>query len=121
MLGAAKSPPGFVGCGKQPAKMAEAASDVVTFDILEGIYVDSNSDILDSLTEEERAEVTNVVTLLDCANEDSLQHFEVDENTASANRHKKLSNEELDRLAGKNSAQATSYQTKWAVAVIRDK
>ena len=75
--------------------MAEAASDAVTFDILDGIILESDDTILDNLTEEERLEVTNVVTLLE-SEEDSLQHFELDQNTASAARHKSVCNDELD-------------------------
>ena len=33
--------------------------------------------------------------------------------------HKVLSVDELDRLAGKNSAESTIYQTKWTTAVMK--
>ena len=103
------------------AKMAEAASDLVTFDIFDGIVLDPDDTMLESLTDEEHLEVTNIVTFLESAQEDSLQHFEIDQNTTSATRHENVCNEELDRLASKNSALATTYQTKWAVAVIKAK
>ena len=76
--------------------MAEAASNTVTFDILDGIILESDDTILDNLTEEVCLEVTNVVALLESAEEVSLQHFELDQNTASAARHKSVCNDELD-------------------------
>ena len=101
--------------------MAEVASGTVTFDILNGIILEADETILDNLTEDEQLEVTNVIKLLDSAKEDSLNDFETDANTTSATRHKNVCNDELDRLASKNSALATTYQTKWAVAVIKAK
>ena len=74
-------------------------------EILRGyIVLDPDDTMLESLTDEEHLEVTNIVTLLESAQEDSLQHFEIDQNTTSATRHKNVCNEELDRLASKNSA-----------------
>ena len=101
--------------------MAEVASDVVNFDIIDGIILDSGDNVLQNLTEDERMEVNNVVTLLESAQEDSLQHFDLDENTTCGTQHKNVSEEELDRLAGKNNAQVTSYQTKWASVVMKAK
>ena len=54
------------------ATMAEAASDVVTFDLLEEIILDADDTKLENVTDEERLEVTSVVTLLESAKEDSL-------------------------------------------------
>ena len=34
-------------------------------------------------------------------------------------RHKLVTSDELDHLAGNNSAEQTKYQTKWAIAVIK--
>ena len=90
--------------------MAESASDVpVTFDLLDGIIVENGVPLLGTLTADEQAEVENVVTLLDSANENSLEQFDIEENTTVTTRHKQVSENELDRLAGKNTAQATSY------------
>ena len=41
--------------------MAEAVSNAITFDILDGIIQESDDTILDNLTEEERLEVTNIM------------------------------------------------------------
>ena len=107
-------------CGK-PQKMANSVSDMpVTFDLIDRIIVDSELTLLDTLTQEEKDEVTNVVTLLDAAKDNSLDQFEPNKNSPFAARHKHLSDEELDHLAGKNSAQSTSYQTKWAVVIMKD-
>ena len=101
--------------------MAEVASDTVTFDIFDGIILEGDQTILDNLKEDEQLEVTNVRSLLDSAKEDSMNDFETDANTTSDSNHKIVCNDELDRLASKNSALATTYQTKWAVAVIKAK
>ena len=107
---------------RQAAKMANSASDMpVTFDLIDEIIVDRELTLLETLTQEEQDEVSNVVTLLDAAKDNSLDQFEPNENSPFAARHKHLSDEELDHLTGKNSAQSTSYQTKWAVVVIKDK
>ena len=103
------------------AKMAEVASDLVTFDIFDGIVLDPDDTMLESLTDEEHLEVTNILTLLESAQEDSLQQFEIDQNTTSVTRHKNVCNEELDRLVSRNNALATTYQIKWAVAIIKAK
>ena len=96
--------------------MANASADnVVTFDLLGEVMMDGQ-DILSKLTEEEQSEVHKVVTLLESAQEDSLKDFENDTNLL---RHKPIDNCELDRLAGKNNALSTTYQTKWAVAVAK--
>ena len=102
--------------------MAETVSDLpVTFDILDGIIVDEGITLLDTLTADEQEEVENIVTLLDSAKENSLEQFELDENTILTTRHKNVSEDELDCLASKNNMQATTYQTRWAVAVTKDK
>ena len=69
-------------------KMASADSEVITFDLIGDIMLDKNTNLLDTLTEEEHQEVENVVTLLDCAKEDSLQHFELTDESDSTRCHK---------------------------------
>ena len=101
--------------------MAGADCEVVTFDLFDDIMLDKNTNLLDTLMEEECEEVENVVTLLDCAKEDSLQHFETTDESDSTRCHKNVNEDELDHLSGKNSAASTSYQTKWAVLVMKDK
>ena len=76
---------------------------------------------LKNLTEEEQMEVNNIVTLLESVKDNSLDDFETEGNNTASNCHKNVSETELDRLAGKNTAQATAYQTKLAVAVIKNK
>ena len=83
--------------------MAETASEpMATFDIIDGIILETDMDLLENLTDEEKLEVENVVTLLDATKEDSLEHFDLDEETVSAIRHKQVSESELDHLAAKN-------------------
>ena len=98
--------------------MAEASTSQVTFDLIDGYILDNNESFLDNLTTDEQTELDSVVTLLESAKEDSMEQFEPDENS---NCHKQVNDSELDHLAGKNSAQSATYQTKWAVVVMKDK
>ena len=99
--------------------MAEQALDLeLHFDLLDGTLADSHGTVLEMLTEDEKNEVENVVTLLKSAENNSLEEFDLE---TSLVRHKRISESELDRLARKNSAQATCYQTKWALVVMKDK
>ena len=121
LLGAANSPHVLLGAANSPFKMAGLQSDTVTFDLLDEIIAGSNVNLFDNLTEDEHSEVENVVTLLDTAKEDSLEQFEDVETNQQNARHKKVTETELHRLAAKNNAQSTSYQTKWAVVVMKDR
>ena len=98
--------------------MAEASTSQVTFDLIDGYILDNSESFLDNLTTDEQTELDSVVTLLESAKEDSMEQFEPDENS---NRHKQVNDSELDCLASKNSIQSTTYQTKWAVVVMKDK
>ena len=77
--------------------------------------------MFENLTEEEQMKVSNAVTLLESVKDNSLDDSETEGNNTAANHHKNVSETELDRLAGKNTAQAAAYQTKWVVVVIKDK
>ena len=57
------------------------------------------------------------MALLDSAKEDSINNFEID--LPQNARHNPINNSELDRLASKNQALNTGYQTKWAVEVMK--
>ena len=98
--------------------MAEGVSEMVCFDIIDGSIPDSGDNLFENLTEEEQMEVNNTVTLLESVKDNSLDDFKTEGNNAAANCHKNVSETELDRLAGKNTSQATAYQIKWAVVVI---
>ena len=93
-------------------------SDVISFDIFSDETATNDLDIVDTLTQEEAEEIANVVSVLDNVNSRELIDFCSQENTL---RHKGIDDSELDRLAGKNSAIMTIYQTKWARAVMKDK
>ena len=68
--------------------MAEAVSDHISFDIIDGFILESDQNVFENLTEEERVEMNSVVTLLESAQEDSLQHFEIAESTTCEPWHK---------------------------------
>ena len=91
-------------------------SEVITFNIYDESDMENSNIIVDNLTQEEREEIANVVSLIDSVNSRELMDFSTQENPT---RHKPVSSEELNRLAGKNNAITTKYQTKWALTVLR--
>ena len=103
------------------ASMVEAVNDdVITFDLYDDTKL-PNAVILDSnLTQEEQDEMIAIVEQIDGVNSRELINFTSQEYTAPAKpRHKAVTNEELDRLASKNMADNTLFQTKWSVTVIK--
>ena len=97
--------------------IADADETTVTFDLFSTEILNENSNILENLTEEEMTEVNHVVTLLETAEKNSLDDFEDLQETEL--HHKPVTDNELDRLASKNNANMTGYQTRWAVAVMK--
>ena len=94
-------------------KMAENtdkdAEPVYTYDLINGTFINEGTEIMDNLTAEEKEEVEQVIHLI----------RRTQSPDGEANRHKPIDSAELDRLACKNSAESTSYQTNWAVAVFQ--
>ena len=91
-------------------------SDVITFNIFGDEDTNQSTIFTENLTQDEREEIATVVLMIEGANSQELINFTVPENNVG---HKSVSESELDRLAGKNSAVTTQYQTKWAVTVTR--
>ena len=98
------------------AQQQDAFSDVITFDIFDDSDIENNQINVRNLTQEEQEDIANVVSLMDAVNSKELIDFSSQEN---ALRHKPINPVELDRLAGKNNAITTNYQTKWALTVLR--
>ena len=84
-------------------------SDIITFDIYDNSELENNDITIQDFTQEEKEEIEHVVSLIDSVNSKELMDFSTQENTI---RHKPVSTAELDRLAGKNNAITTNYQTK---------
>ena len=106
--------------------MAEMANSVlehvITFNISNDSLIEDSNILTENLTTDEQQEIHNIVTALEGVNSRELIDFTLQEPTAAAianPRHKAVTSEELDRLASKNSAENTQYQTKWAVAVMK--
>ena len=91
----------------------------MNFNIVGVIILEANVDLLETLSEDELQEVNHVVTLLDCdcTKENSINDFDIEQTNL---HHKQVTETELDHLTSKNSTQSTTYQTKWAVVVIKD-
>ena len=102
---------------------SDAAAQGITFDIFDGNIQQDATILVDKLTQEEKHEILNIIEEMDGANSREIIDFVSQEcETAAATatiRHKVVSPEELDRLACKNSAESTLYQTNWAVRVIK--
>ena len=99
--------------------MADSAdATFASFDIIDENLLDPAKNMFNTLTDDEIKEVNQVVTLLESATSNSLDDFE--ENSIVL-RHKPVTTDKLDRLAGKNNAESTSYQTRWAVSVMKGK
>ena len=67
---------------------------------------------------DEKEEIAMVLSQLESVNSKELMDFATQE---TGGRHLTVSKSELDRLASKNNAEMTNYQTKWAVTVLRGK
>ena len=62
----------LLGAANTPVVMAVTASDIVTFDMIDGKVLDSGENVLENLTEEEHTEVNSIATLLESAKENSF-------------------------------------------------
>ena len=98
-----------------------AADSIITFDIFHDSVLNETNDLSDKLTQEEKEEIYRVVEQMEGVNSREVIDFIDDDTTIAAmpTRHKVITSEELDRLASKNSADSTAYQTKWAVTVMK--
>ena len=99
-----------------------ASEQVVSFDIFEGDILDSSTILTENLTQEEKEEMYVLVNELEAVNSRELIDFATQQNATTAEthpHHKLVTSDELDHLAGINSAEQTKYQTKWAIAVIK--
>ena len=115
--------PGGLGEVTIVTKMAtvveSASEDVVSLDIFDESILSDGTILDEKLTKEEEAEMYNIVEQLESVNSKELIDFTSQEFAAIPPRHKPVSSDELDRLAGKNSAESTSYQTRWAITVMK--
>ena len=87
----------------------ENAEPCYTYDLINGTFINEGQEIMDNLTAEEKEEVEQVLHLIRKTHSPD----------GEANRHKPIDSAELNHLACKNSAESTSYQTNWAVAVFQ--
>ena len=88
------------------------SKDAITFDLLEGSFNDADILLNERITKEEQEEIYRVVTVLESVSSKELLDFLTDEKAPLNIRHKAITPEELDRLAGKNNSENTVYKTK---------
>ena len=113
--------PGRAGLDHQlRKKMAEASTSSVQVPIVFDLFSETDDPDFNFLSEEmskdEKQEITTVISLLDSVNSKELMDFSTQQ---TESRHRSINESELDRLAAKNNALTTNYQTKWAVAVFK--
>ena len=103
------------------ASMAEDANEqAVTFDILDNSVLSVDIIIDGDITEAEKEEMYAIVEQIDGVNSRELIDFTSQEFAPPAKPcHKVVTENELDWLAGKNMAENTLYQTKWATTVMK--
>ena len=90
--------------------------EVIFFEIFDGNILDREENLTEQLTQEEREEIMNIVESLPSVNSHELLDFATPVKVLC---HKSVNADELDRLACKNNAESTGYQTKWAITVFK--
>ena len=60
-----------------------------------------------------------IVSELESVNSREVIDFATQQDTILPQRHKEVTDLELDRLASKNNAESTVYQTRWAITVFK--
>ena len=93
----------------------DADGKAVTFDLFNDIGLVNDLNITDKLSQEEKDEVMDIVNNINP--EEFAQEIEQAQPVKS-NRHLGIQDTELDRLAAKNNALETHYQTTWAKTVF---
>ena len=94
------------------------AEQPITFDIFGDSDFNDGTFLVETMTNKEQEEIETVVELLDNVNSKELIDFATQQ---TKHHHRHVNESELDRLAEKNNAQTTVYQTKWAVTVLKGK
>ena len=99
------------------ASGSENLSDqVITFKLYDNSVLSEEGILTDKLTDEEYHEMCSIVTEFQGNNSRDLIDFLSQQPEP---HHKAVTPEELDRLASKNNAESTGYQTKWAITILR--
>ena len=98
----------------------DATEDAITFDLIEDNVFDGDIILDGNITEGEKEEMYAIVDQIDGVNSRELIDFTSQEFAPhTKHRHKTVGEDELDRLGGKNMAENTQYQTKWATTVMK--
>ena len=101
------------------AEAEQASADVISLDILEGVDIDSADILPQEITHDQAEQVFRVIDEFEGVNSRELIDFSTQEEQLLPQRHKQVTDSELDRLASKNSAESTAYQTRWAITVFK--
>ena len=103
--------------------MATAAdgdfADDFSVELFEGDILNSDTILSETISEEQREELFKICDEIQHSTTREVIDFSTPEEAKLPQRHKHVSDKELDRLASKNSAETTLYQTKWAVTVFK--
>ena len=96
-------------------------SEVVSFDFLPEDLLDSDIILSENIDPANKEDIMSLVEQLNNATSREVIDFVSQDTPQLPLRHKGVTDAELDRLAAKNSAEATIYQTKWAITVFKGK
>ena len=108
------------GLPSQTGKMAEMADNpeeiMYSFDISDDALLEGAEILMRDITPKEKEQLDEAVKAVQSIQNDSMEDFQPVQKPL---RHKPVDQAELDRLAGKNSAETTAYQTKWAATAMK--
>ena len=114
---------GLCEAGLCEVKMACGADgdflDTIDIDLFEGDIIETENILTGNISDEQRDQLLKLVDQIDGSTSKEVIDFATQEEAKLPSRHKSVTDEELDRLASKNSFEATVYQTKWAVTVFK--
>lgn len=92
----------------------------VSFDLLEGVDVNSDEINVQDLTQEQQESLYRLMDQVNLSetmeNNDDAQAFE---KTVTKFRHARKSTDQVDEIAAEINKDATKWQTKWAVTVYK--
>ena len=103
------------------AQADEVFSDVISMDIFGENLLNSETILYESVSNEDKEDILKLVGEIESATSREVIDFTSQETPTLPQRHKSLTDADLDKLAAKNNAEATVYQTKWAITVFKGK
>ena len=99
----------------------EVISDIISMDIFGENLLDSDTILYENVSNEDKEDILKLVGEIESTTSREVIDFTSQETPNVLQQHKNLTDADLDKLASINSAEATVYQTKWAITVFKCK